>query len=117
VRSVFSGEWTSAMSRAQLGDQQMVKSVVFWSGVTAISHSALYDFARLESVVLPAGCTVVGRSAFVGCKALRAVSLPPSRATAVAPPAAQSRGCRWRPALGAVIVKHNQKFSSGSRLC
>jgi hypothetical protein len=52
----FNGEWTAAMSRAELGEARLVKKVVFPWGVTAIGGKALYHFDALESVSFPASC-------------------------------------------------------------
>jgi hypothetical protein len=69
-------EWTKEMSRAQLGDANLVKSVVFPVGVTAIGEWGLLNFEAVESVAFPAGCINFGGQAVAGCRALRAISLP-----------------------------------------
>jgi cell division protein FtsB len=68
VIAEFNGEWTAAVSRAQLGDAWRVQSVVFPSGVTAIGEKALYRFEVPESVAFPAGCIRFGFEAFAHCK-------------------------------------------------
>jgi hypothetical protein len=54
-RSAPEFEWNRAVSEAQLGDANLVKSVVFPPGVAAIGERALSYFKALESVVFPTG--------------------------------------------------------------
>jgi hypothetical protein len=76
VESTFKGEWTEAMSKAQLGKKRAVKSVVLPVGVTALGKHALGGFEVLESVAFPAGCTVMGYCALRNCVSIKAISLP-----------------------------------------
>jgi hypothetical protein len=76
VRPSVGVEWTSAMSQAQMDDANLVKSVVFPSGVIAIGERAFCGFGSIESVVFPASYITFGESAFEDCKALKIVSFP-----------------------------------------
>jgi hypothetical protein len=76
VESTFKGEWTEAISEAQLGKKRAVKLVTLPVGVTAIGRQALGGFWVLESVVVPAGCTVIEYCALRNCVSIKAISLP-----------------------------------------
>ena len=63
VQWVFDGEWSEAMSWAQLGEKAEVKSLVFVAGVVAIGKKVLAVFEAQEWVLFPAGCPVFGNGA------------------------------------------------------